>query len=74
MVKKGKGKYYFKNGLIYDGLWSNGFPNDQGQVESDFKIYKSIWRKGQMIQAPQEEIKEDGRDESINFNFDSITI
>jgi hypothetical protein len=72
--KEGKGKYYFKNGLIYDGLWSNGLPNGQGQVESDFKIYKSIWKDGRMTQKPQEEIKENGRDESINLNFDSSNI
>lgn len=72
--KEGKGKYYFKNGLIYDGMWSDGLPNGPGKVENDFKIYKSIWRNGQLVEKPKEEIKEEGNDENVNLNFDSKNI
>jgi hypothetical protein len=33
-----------------------------------------IWRNGQLVEKPKEEIKEEGNDENVNLNFDSKNI
>lgn len=58
--KEGYGRYIFSNGDIYDGEWFNNRPHGQGQYETKNKIYKSIWRNGQIGELPIIELKEGG--------------
>ena len=69
--KEGSGKYYMKNGHVFDGMWKDGLPHGQGVVETEYKTYKSMWRNGQMVENVLEEVKEDdGVDENVELNFD----
>lgn len=46
--KHGRGRYYFKEGYIYDGEWSDGTMSGYGQLWHDDKrkIYEGEWEKG----------------------------
>ena len=63
---------YIKQDLIYEGEWFDNKPHGQGQYETEGKIYKAIWRNGQIADNPIVEIKE-GRDPNEpkieNFNL-----
>ena len=70
--KDGNGKYVFPNGDIYEGEWFDNKPHGQGQYETEGKIYKAIWRNGQIADNPIVEIKEgtDPNEPKIeNFNL-----
>ena len=71
--KEGYGRYIFSNGDIYEGEWFNNRPHGQGQYETKNKIYKSIWRNGQIGELPIVEIKEGGdpdEPELTTFSFE----
>ena len=68
--KEGQGKYFMKNGNVFEGTWKEGLPNGQGAVQTEFKVYRSLWRNGQKIENAVEETREDGVDGDVEVNLD----
>lgn len=58
--REGMGKYTFANGDVYQGEWFDNQPHGQGQYETENKIYRTIWRNGQVVETPIVEVKEQG--------------
>ena len=50
--KEGNGRYFFKNGDVFEGIFFDGNPHGEGRYESDDIVYKSFWRNGQMVEKP----------------------
>ena len=72
--KEGKGKYTFANGDVYDGEWFENKPHGLGQFETEGKIYKAMWRNGQIAEAPLVEVKEGGDpNEPVRDDLNFIT-
>ena len=72
--KDGNGKYVFPNGDIYEGEWFDNKPHGQGQYETEGKIYKAIWRNGQIADNPIVEIKEGGDPNEPKIENFNLTI
>ena len=72
--KEGKGKYTFANGDVYDGEWFENKSHGLGQFETEGKIYKAMWRNGQIAEAPLVEVKEGGDpNEPVRDDLNFIT-
>ena len=59
---------------MYDGEWFENKPHGLGQFETEGKIYKAMWRNGQIAEAPLVEVKEGGDpNEPVRDDLNFIT-
>jgi len=67
--KNGHGKFTFKDGNTFDGMWESGEPHGEGIFETKNRKYHGNWRAGQFIQVIKiEDITKE--EENVDLNFE----
>lgn len=49
-IKSGNGIYKNKDGLLYEGMWANNFPNGVGKLGYEDFIIKGVWKNGNNVE------------------------
>lgn len=52
-LRKGKGIYKRKDGIIFDGEWDNDLPNGNGVIKNGNNKLKGFWRNGNYVEGKE---------------------